>query len=315
MRAPRALSQSRRCVLVHGLAYFGEIFSEFMSGDGWEFVYYPDRGLTNLVSMGKALRRCDLVYQIGGRVTIGKFLAAAKLFRKDRIVMHWVGSDSLEAQSAVFSGKCDPWVVNSIHHWADSTWILNEVRDLGVGCAYVPLPSPRIPNKPEALPGEFAVLVYVPSVKCGELYGLDMILEAARALPDVRFELVGLRDGPLRSHPENIRVHSRIPDLTDFYRKTTVVWRPTRHDGLSWTVCEALGHGRHVMWSYPFPGCALVRSASEAVTEIRKLQHLHAARELKVNREGASFISTSDFCPANFRRNIRCRLEKILAST
>jgi hypothetical protein len=306
--------QSRRRVLVHGLAYFGEIFSEFMSGDGWEFVYYPDRGLTNLVAMSNALRRCDLVYQIGGRVTIGKFLGAAKLFRKNRIVMHWVGSDSLQAKSAVSLGKRDPWVLNSIHHWADSTWILDEVRNLGVGCAYVPLPSPRIPDKLEALPAEFTVLVYVPSVKCAELYGLDLIQEAAKALPDVRFELVGLRDGPLKSHPGNIRVHPRIPDLTDFYRKSTIVWRPTRHDGLSWTVCEALGHGRHVLWSYPFPGCTLVRSASAAVSEIRKLQGLHATRELQVNREGASFISKSNFCPATFRRNIRCHLEKILTS-
>lgn len=286
-----------------------------MSGDGWEFVYYPDRGATNLVAMGNALRRCDLVYQIGGRVTVGRFLSAARLLRKKRIVMHWVGSDTLEAQSVVSSGRCEPWVLNSIHHWADSTWILDEVRELGVGCEYVPLPSPRVPNSPAPLAEEFKVLVYVPSVECSALYGLDKILEAARSLPDVRFELVGLRDGPVDSPPGNIRFHERVPDLTKYYKQATVVWRPTRHDGLSWMVCEALAHGRHVLWSYPFPGCTLVSSTSEAIEGIQNLQRLHRARKLHVNREGVAFISGGAFFPANFRRNILCHLEKILVST
>lgn len=285
-----------------------------MSGDGWEFVYYPDSGVANLVAMGIALRRCDLVYQIGGRVTVGKFLSAARLLRKDRIVMHWVGSDTLEAQSTVSSGTCEPWVLNSIHHWADSTWILKEVSELGVGCEYVPLPSPRVPNSPLPLPEEFRVLVYVPSVECCQLYGLDKILEAARILPDVRFDLVGLRDGPLESPPENIRFHERVPDLTEYYKQSTVVWRPTRHDGLSWMVCEALGHGRHVLWSYPFPGCTLVQTTSEAIAKIQNLQQLHRAQKLNLNCEGVAFISAGDFLPAHFKRNILCHLEKIMVS-
>jgi hypothetical protein len=297
------------------LTYFGQAFSEFMSGDGWEFVYYPDSGVANLVAMGNALRRCDLVYQIGGRVTIGKFLSAARLLRKNRIVMHWVGSDTLEAQSVVSSSGCEPWVLNSIRHWADSPWILKEVKELGVGCEYVPLPSPRISNSLAPLPEEFKVLVYVPSVECSELYGLDKILEVARTVHDVPFELVGLRDGPLKSPPENIRFHARVPDLTEYYKRATVVWRPTRHDGLSWMVCEALAHGRHVLWSYPFPGCTLVRSTSEAIAEIQDLRQLHRAQKLNVNCEGAAFISAGDFFPANFKRNILGHLENILVSS
>lgn len=314
LRARKVIRQKRRRVLVHGLAYFGEVFSEFMSGDGWEFVYYPDNGVANFVAMGNALRRCDLVYQIGGRVTIGKFLRVAKLLRKDQIVMHWVGSDTLEARSAVNSGRCEDWVLNAIHHWADSPWILDEVREIGVGCEYVPLPSPRLSNSTAPLPKEFKVLVYVPSLECAELYGLDKIVEAARALPEVRFELVGLRDGPLKSPPENIRFHNRVSDLTEFYEQATVMWRPTRHDGLSWMVCEALALGRHVFWSYPFPGCTLVRSACEAIARIQELQRLHRAKKLKVNCEGAAFVSSGAFFPANFKRNILCHLEKLLVS-
>jgi hypothetical protein len=307
-------SRGTRRVLVHGLTYFGQVFADFMSGDGWEFEYYPDSGVRNLAAMSRALHRCDLVYQIGGRVTVGKFLRAAKLLRKNRIVMHWVGSDTLEAKAAADAGEGGDWVRGTVEHWADSPWILDEVRALGIRCKYVPLPSSRVVDAPSPLPEEFSVLVYVPSVESGELYGLDRILQAAGELAAVRFELVGLRNGVVTNAPANIRFHKRIPDLTQHYRAATVVWRPTRHDGLSWMVCEALAHGRHVLWSCEFPGCVQVNSAAEAVAEIRKLYELHREQRLGVNFAGAEYISSGEFFPANFKRNILLQLRTILES-
>lgn len=303
-----------RRVLVHGLVYFGQVFADFMTGDGWDFQYYPDHGLGNLMSMTAALRKCDLVYQIGGRVTVGKFLRAARLFGKDRIVMHWVGSDTLDQKEAAASGNSDPWVISRIHHWADSEWIHQEVTALGVPCDLVPLPSARIPDRPSPFPRDFSVLVYVPSVERAELYGLDMILEAATQLPQVRFELVGLRDGPVPNPPENITFHKRVPDLREFYCRASVVWRPARHDGLSWMVLEGLGHGRHVLWTYPLPGCIQATSASEAIMHLQRLYQLHQEERLTLNGEGCCFIAGSGYHPQRFRANIRSRLEKILDS-
>src|SRR6266403_1239163 len=48
-----------------------------------------------------------------------------------------------------------------------------------------------------------------------------------------------------------------------FYKRASVVWRPVRHDGLSFMVLEALGHGRHVLWTYEFPGCVKVDGVSD----------------------------------------------------
>jgi hypothetical protein len=301
-------------VLVHGLVYFGQVFADFMTGDGWDFQYFPDHGLGNLLSMTEALRRCDLVYQIGGRVTVGKFLSAAKLLGKDRVVMHWVGSDTLDQKEVALAGKTDPWVLKSVHHWADSEWILDEVANLGVSAELVPFSSPRVPETPSAPPSEFSVLVYVPSVERSELYGLDMILQAARELPEIPFELVGLRDGPVRNPPRNIRFHKRIPDLVQFYKQASVVWRAARHDGLSWMVLEALGHGRHVVWTYPFPGCLQAKSAAEAKSHILRFCRLHQENKLGNNREGSCFIARSIYHPRRFKENIRSRLEKIIAS-
>lgn len=305
-----------RRVLVHGLVYFGEVFADFMSGDGWEFQYFPDQGLGNLAAMTNALRNCDLVYQIGGRVTIGKFLTATRLLGRHRIVMHWVGSDTLDQRPDADNGKTDSWIRKGIHHWADSEWIRGEVSSLGISSELVPLPSPRVPENPLPLPSEFCVLVYVPSVERSELYGLDSILEVAKRLPQIRFELVGLRDGPIPNEiAPNLRSHRRMPHLDEFYRRASVVWRPARHDGLSWMVLESLGYGRHVLWTYAFPGCIQSTSVSEAAAHLLRLYNLHQGRGLQLNTEGLSFMANSEYSPKSFKPRILSRLEEIIASS
>jgi len=133
-------------------------------------------------------------------------------------------------------------------------------------------------------------------------------------LPQVQVELVGLRDGPVPNLPGNIRVHNRIPDLTEYYRQASVVWRPTRHDGLSWMVMESLGYGRHVLWTYPFPGCIQAATASEAAAHIRRLFQMHLEHKLGINEEGVRFIGTSEYCPRTFKTKILSRFQKILES-
>jgi hypothetical protein len=313
---PARLTRKRatRRVLVHGLVYFGRVFADFMNGDGWEFRYYPDKGFRNLAAMIRELTACDLVYQLGGRVTRGKFLWAAHACGKQRIVMHWLGSDTIDEQREVLAGKADHWVLHHLHHWAESDWMVREVKALGVPCELVPFPSALIPETPTPLPEKFSVLVYVPTVERSELYGLDRIVRVARELPEVSFELVGLLDGPIPDAPQNVRIHGRIPNLLDFYRRSSVVWRPVRHDGVSWMVLESLGHGRHVLWTYPFPGCIQVQSASDAREQIARLHQLHQQGLLQINEEGTRFIACGGYHPQFLRRKIHSLLEEILES-
>jgi len=306
--------RASRRVLVHGLVYFGEIFADFMNGDGWEFRYYPDAGLSNYAAILRDLSTCDLVYQLGGRITRGKFLQFARALNKKRIVMHWMGSDVVDDRAAALAGMGDPWVLGEFHHWAESDWMVREVRSLGAACELVPFPSGLIPDTPSPLPEKFSVLVYMPTVERGNLYGLDRILKVARELPDVAFELVGLLDGPIPEAPKNLHIHGRVPNLLNFYRRASVVWRPVRHDGVSWMVLESLGHGRHVLWSYPFPGCIQVTGADDARDQIARLHDLHRKASLPINHEGAQFIACGGYHPRGLRARIHSRLEQILAN-
>ena len=302
----------KRRVLVHGLVFFGQNFAQLMDGDGWTFRYFPDAGIRNLAKMARELNACDLVYQVGGRVTRGKFLRVAHFLEKPKIVMHWVGSDTLDEQKDVADGNADPWVFRTVHHWAESDWMVREVNALGLPCEKVPLPSAFVPDRVSPMPREFRVLVYVPTVTRSALYGLDSILQVARDLAHIPFDLVGLRDGPLPDAPRNLSVHNRIANLAEFYRRCAVVWRPVRHDGLSWMVMESLGHGRHVLWTYPFPGCIHTASAAEARWHIASLRTQHDRGLLKYNEMGAEVIMRG-YHPQFLRREIHARLESILA--
>jgi hypothetical protein len=299
-------------VLVHGLVYFGRIFAEFMNGPGWEFRYYPDSGLGNLLQMVQELRRCDIIYQIGGRVSSGKFLQAASLLGKKNIVMHWVGSDTLDEQEEVANGNTNPWVLGNLHHWAESDWLVKEVGALGVPCELVPLPPALAPELPSALPGKFSVLMYMPTIERGSLYGLDRMLEVARELPHVAFVLVGLLDGPIPNPPPNLEIHGRVPNLREFYRRASVVWRPVRHDGVSWMVLESLAHGRHVLWTYPFPGCIAVSNAMEAREHIARLYQMHLQGNLRINEEGVRFMTSGPHNSQLLKKQIHGRLKSIL---
>jgi hypothetical protein len=303
--------QPNRNILVHGLFHCGRMFADFMSGDGWNFRYFPDEGISNLTKMAGYLKSSDLAYQIGGRLTVGKFLFAARLMEQQKIVVHWVGSDAVDYRPIAAKSEAAPWIVQKLHHWGVSKWMVEEVAALGVPCELVPLPSSRVPDSPSPLPAKFSVLVYVPDIRRGDLYGLDRILQVARELPEVSFELVGLTYGTISDAPKNLRTHGRVADLTSFYQQACVIWRPVRHDGMSHMVLEALGHGRHVLWSYPFPGCEKVSEVTETREHILRFYEQHQRGRLQINWEGVEAIANG-YRPEQLKQNILVRLEQIL---
>ena len=128
------------------------------------------------------------------------------------------------------------------------------------------------------------------------------------------FDLVGLLDGPILNLPCNVTPHGRIDNLKEFYKRCTVVWRPVRHDGLSWMVLESLGHGRHVLWSYAFPGCIQVMDAAEAYAAITRLNFEHERGRLRINEEGARAIASRGYLPGLLRQEIHSKLETLLAT-
>jgi hypothetical protein len=242
---------------------------------------------------------------------MGKFLWAARFLGKTKIVMLWCGSDVLYAKQDFAAGKLDPWVANLIH-WAVSPTLAVEVRSMGLRCEYVQASFVETIPEPKPLPKEFSVLVFMPRLDSADLYGWDRIVEVARALPSVQFNLVGLQSGQALRPPPNVTVHRWTSDITAAYEQATVLWRPVRHDaGISFMVLEALAHGRHALYTYPVPGCVQVTGAEEAKTELERLVALHDAGALSLNRKGIETIA-QHYTRDRVRSDLRRRWKKTI---
>jgi hypothetical protein len=299
-------------ILLHGLVYFCRKFPELLASPGWEFRHFDPNRFSELLPAFTYLQRCDLAFCWGGRLTLGKFLSAARLIQKQKLVMFWCGSDTLEACKDFEAGHVDPWVAERTH-WAGSPWLAEEVRAMGLQCEYVPSTWVKIPDALPPMPEKFSVLAHLSSATRVELYGIDYLFEVARRMPAVQFHVVGILPGETLSAPDNVTVHGRVLSMTPFFQQTSVLWRPARHDGLSFVALEALGYGRHVLWSYPFTGSVVAKDATSGYVEIQRLNDLHLQGKLHVNRVGADHIATH-FAPTTIRDGILSRWKRMVES-
>jgi hypothetical protein len=299
-------------VFIHGLVYFCRKFPGFLDTPGWEFRHYDPHKLTAHLPATFYLHRCDLAYSWGGRLTQGKFLAMARILHKKHVVMFWCGSDTLNARRDYEAGRVDAWAADRVH-WAGAPWLADEVRAMRLKCEYVPSTWVQIPDSIPPMPKKFSVLAHLPSSTRTELYGIDHLFDVARRLPHIAFHVVGLLPGETLEAPPNVSVHGRVASMYAFFRDTSVFWRPARHDGLAFVSLEALAHGRHVLWSYPFPGCKLAPDAATGYQEIQELFDLHCKGELPVNHFGADYVA-ANFNSSVIREGILARWKKIIQS-
>jgi len=295
-------------VAVHGLPHFCRKLCALMHGGFWDVPYRSPFHPVGWAQRLADLARCDLAYSWTGNINPGLFLRAARALGKKKVIILWSGTDIFFAAQQLKAGRKDSWV-SSRMHWAVSPWLAEEVRALGVDCEYVQTSFVQ-PVVPSPLPEEFSVLTYAPSLKKGALYGVDRILEVAAKLPNIRFQLVGLEGESLSGVPKNLCVFGKV-NLEQVYGCSTVLWRPVRHDGLSFMVLEALSHGRHVLYSYALPGCRQVTSTDNAVEQITRLRDLHASHDLHLNQEGINAIAR-DYDREIVRKRLLDRWEQVI---
>lgn len=297
-------------VAVHGLPYFCKKLTGLVDGNGWHVPYHSFLNPVGLAARLNEIAQCDLGYSWGGRVSMGTFLRAARAFGKTKIIMLWSGSDVLFARNQLKQQELHPWVARQIH-WAVSPWLAEEVQALGVNCEYVQASFVQTVD-PIPLPEKFSVLAYAPTLKKADLYGVDLMLQAANILPTMEFNLVGLEEGEVKGAPPNLKVHKHV-DLSSFFKRATVLWRPVRHDGLSFMVLEALAHGRHVLYSHPLTGCLHTPTLEMACAELKRLRDLNDSGLLQVNDAGRQYIARA--CqPSIVRADLLRRWEQIILS-
>ena len=192
-------------------------------------------------------------------------------------VIYWIGSDVLKlTPNARFIEGC----VNI----AGSSWLAEEVRAKGYQCEErlfpVELPVSDVLPFPDA--PRLQVLCYVPDAH-HDLHGSSEVRAAAEQFSDVDFVVIGGNGTWWPGHPDNIRFLGWVDDTSRHLAETHVLLRRTSHDSLSAFVREGLIAGRHVIFTYDYPGVTHVERGDTAslLARLEALNSLHAAGELE----------------------------------
>jgi hypothetical protein len=210
-------------------------------------------------------------------------------------VFYWLGTDVLNTTLDFRAGtlrKPSYAQARRDHHLADATWLAEELGEVGIKALpkTITIPELMVDETPH-LPSQFSVLSYVPDTR-HSFYGGDCIYEAARRLPDIRFDVVG-GSGVWVSKPlPNLVFHGWQKDMKNFHRNATVLVRLVKHDGTGLTALEALSFGRHVIYSHPLPYSIRVGwgDTDALVEKVSELFALHRLGLLRPNMSGSAYV-------------------------
>ena len=226
----------------------------------------------------------DVVYQVGGPIVPRSVFDACRFFGKP-IVKHWLGSDTMRLH--------DPCVQRQsrsrhVTNWADAPWLVDELKAAGIDGTTVGLSPIAVSAEMPFPPAPLRVLWFLPEDRF-EFYGGQMALSLARSNPDVTFVFVGCeRRG--RPAPPNVEYVGFLDDIDHAYARTHVLVRMADHDGLSQMVLEALNHGRHVVWNYPFEGTLHASNEAAVASILRGFAQRLEAGTFGFNDAGRAFV-------------------------
>ncbi len=235
------------------------------------------------------LPRADVVFSECASLRGGGALKAACLFNKP-IVQEFMGSDVTTAIADVRHGRVNAKLRRLSTFICNAPWLQDELSNHGIVSTVIPDYVGGVGESALPLPAVFSVLSYVPDNK-EDHYGMDMIVEAARALPQIPFRVVGLKQSRW-SIPNNMICLGMVDEraLEREMQSATVYLRLTRHDGLSQTVVQALGMGRWVIRSQPMEGTFFSCSSAVTIEHLTRLFAQFQAQTLSENSAGHAFV-------------------------
>jgi hypothetical protein len=295
-------------VVVLGQPYWGIRIAQELDGCAPDVraVFVPARGYPRLLVSRPGKDRVILVragFRVGattgrGRVFDMYWSLLRRVMPRAARAHYWLGTDVLNTVEEFEAGTIRRGALSASRadlHLADAAWLAAELRTVGLEATVAHVPQPyRAPDAIPPLPDPFSVLTYL-SADRFEFYGGEAILEAARRMPDVRFDVVGRSDDPTGARLPNVHWHGWVGDMRPFYARATVLVRIPRHDGLGATVIEALLNARHVVYTHEVP---FVRTIAPATAD-NLFEALEAFRvqndegRLEPNLEGRDYAAAT----------------------
>ncbi|HTV91355.1 MAG TPA: hypothetical protein VMG98_01430 [Verrucomicrobiae bacterium] len=294
----------KRAIII-GFEYFGRQLARLMAdhADHWSLTF---RGASYLEKLRAALelRGADALVCFGGPGPDAVLTEVARRYGVPVVVI-WAGTD-------VVTAARDPELLEVLKqdgavNVSVAPWLADELRALGVEASYVPVGAVTAVDRPAPLPTRFRVISYLPEPRRA-FYGEKAVYSVAAEMPDVQFTIVGNGErNPIA--PRNVEFLGYVGDMTRLIDESVALLRLPEHDGKSMLVLESLARGRHVVWTYDFPGVARANSISEAIGQLRRLQIAHQRGELGPNEDGLAFVR-HDCAPEKLVRGFEDALDR-----
>jgi len=242
----------------------------------------------------------DIVHTINGTLGQSRVLEIALKLKK-KIIFHWAGTDIVTALELYKTGKYNPKFISYPTHIAVAPWFEEKLKQMGIGFKLAPLKSFDKKYEEFPFPKEFSVLSYI-SQNRAQYYGIDLITEIAKKLPEIKFNLVGF-ESYKEELPPNIKLNGWVENISDWIKNAVVCVRLPKTDGLSFFVVESLSMGRYVAFNNNYKHSDYCVTAEEFIEYIQNKKNQFDNKNLATNKKVALKV-LDDFSEDNILGNI-----------
>lgn len=277
-------------VVFFGYKYFcSKLVNKLREHDNDNQYFFVDTNnfLGKMLAVYKILTS-DIIFIIGGTISKSKIIDLALIFNK-KVFIEWVGTDVLIARENYDMCNFNSKYIIKCQHLCEVDWIRNELRNIGINasiCDIVTIDDNKEYNKRDINCDKITVLIYIAKNR-EEFYGIDLILKLAELYPKINFRICGT-DGNNYKQLNNVLFLGWVENMEDEYDNCDIYMRLVKHDGLAFSVIEALSKGKWVIYSYPFDYVKTYKDFNELKIVFDDL--LEKCYEGQLNTSAVNFI-------------------------
>lgn len=274
-------------IAIIGNDYFGTKLAKQLKNVNKEhrYSYYDTNAkLTEKIRFALALPFVDIVYSLSATVRGGGALSLALKLNK-KIIQHFIGSDVLTSQEEYKNENVNWHLVKNSRFFCEVNWIQEELAQIEIDAKIVPIMAYENFTKPVEI-DNFSILTYLGKGK-EKYYGIDDFIKLAKEFKEIKFKIAGIDS--YENLPPNIECLGWT-NLKEELQKTAVYIRNAKHDGLAFSVIEALAEGRYVAMNYEFDYCDYFRNFEDLKDIVLKRYQAYQNDKLDINIEAVKFV-------------------------
>lgn len=252
-----------------GNEHFAKKIISELSKKTYDFFLYFDTSnkLIDKILYLIALPFSTSVYSVSGSVCPGFALLSA-FYLKKRIIMHFVGSDVTQSIKDYQTGCMNRAFVKHCTVLSNAKWLQAELLVINVESEIVSTyleEDPYIPCSPKSM----KVLCYLGNDK-EEFYGLNYLIAAADAFPDIKFTVIGTLNHQLFTNYSNVNSLGWLArdKLLPIINEHLILLRICEHDGLGHLAVDSLLCQNWVFRKIRDYGVVTIESVEDMLTKI-----------------------------------------------